>query len=178
MAAVEPQFKIRESVGREEALPSDMYAAWARCLRINISWTVFENQTTILEQLSTEQFLRLDIRHVCHLSNGRAWNSFVANWKIFFLVLASVLCVFFGVANSFEARFVNVLAQRMFFRNATGASPEFKDVVNLRGVGLFAHNDGDLVCSHRIYRFVISLLGLSIGAYDMIVRMQEQESAS
>lgn len=75
---------------------------------------MLENYTTTMGQSSNEELYRLGIERI-HLVGSRcARRPFVANQHLFFQVLAPVSCDSIGVANSFEARFVVVIAQWLF----------------------------------------------------------------
>lgn len=128
---MEPQLTIGEPDFRNAPFPSDMCAAWAHYPRINITWDMLINQTTAREQSSNEKLSRNDIKCVPLVNNCRDKSVFVANHESVFQVAASVPCDSSGVANSFEARFVDFFARWLFTREASCANLTFIDVVKL-----------------------------------------------
>lgn len=102
----------------------------------------------------------------------------VANQRRLFQVPTSVPCDSFGVANSFEACFVDDLVQWLFARDAPGANSAFIDVVELWGTSVSTFNDDFLVCDYRYEHVVARLLGVAIGSKTMRVLKQERTTAA
>lgn len=65
------------------------------------------------------------------MNNRLVRSVFAANQQGIFQVSTFTSDDFFGVANSFEARFLDILAGWLFAREAPAANPTFMNIVEL-----------------------------------------------
>lgn len=109
---MEPQFRIEELEARNARFLLYIYAPWERYTRLNIIYKICSKFRQLPgEQMPKKQPCRLDIARVRLLRNDRARNVFVVNKKRFSKVPSAVSCYSSGIANAFETRLENVLAQ-------------------------------------------------------------------
>lgn len=172
------QFTIGEPDVRNASLPSYMHAAWARYPRLDITWHILENQNFISEQASHKPLYLLDIERVRLLNNPRVGCAFVASQRSLFLFTTSFQCDFFGVATSFKAWFVDVLAQWPIAREIHGVILAFINVVELWGDKVFTNNTYMVVHNYYYEHVVANGLGLAIGTEKMQVLMWERTIAA
>lgn len=88
-----------------------------------------QNQAASKKQSFNTQLYRPDIEPVCLVSDRRARGAFVAMQHGLFQVPISVPGDLLGFPRSFEARFMDVLAQWFFARDTPGANPASVAVV-------------------------------------------------
>lgn len=110
-------------------------------------------------------------------SSRRFRSFFVANQSDLFQVPASVPCDSFGVVSSFEARYVDILAQIMLARENFGEILAFTEVVYLWVARVSTYDNDVFVCNLCYGQVVASSLGFASGAKDMRVLMWEGTTA-
>lgn len=168
-------------IGRPNVLnapsPSVMYAAGAHYPRVNIRWNMLEEQISTKEQSSKEQSYRLHVKCGRNLNNLQVWSALVANQQDLSQVPSAVACDFFVVASYFKVRFVDALAQWLFTRETSSASPTCMEAVDMWGTSVFTTNNDDLIRNLRYENVLWSLLWRSNSAWDMQVLMQEGTNA-
>lgn len=108
------------------------------------------------------------------MSNRRVRIVFVFNLQNFFQVPTFVPRDGFGNANTFEARYMDVLAQWLFAPETTGTNPAYMDVVEQRRAWLSTNNRKFLVQNHCYEQFVTSSLDFAIGSRNIPVLIQDR----
>lgn len=130
---------------------------------------MLKSQIASKTQPFKEQLYRLGIELV-RLVNKRLIRSvFVPNQRGLFQVSSSVSCDSFSVANSFEARFLDMLVRWIHVRESTNSNPAIIYVVQTWGAGFPTYKDDALLLNHRYENVVASLLELAIDAKGMSV---------
>lgn len=108
-----------------------MNATWACWVRLNITCDMLENQTATMAQSSNQQISRLDIKRVCLVKSLPARSAYFVNQLGLLQVLAFIPCDSLRVEDSFDTRFMSVLARWLFTPEVFGAYLAFMAAVDL-----------------------------------------------
>lgn len=147
-AAMDLQLTSVEPDVRSTLLRFGMYAARVQYSKLSISLDMLKNHTATREQSSNKQLYRLFIALVHLVNNLSVKSAFYTNRQGRFQVSACLPSTAFGVAKSFEARFVNGLARWLFTRKTLSDNSVFMDIVNFWEVNVPTDSNDALVWSH------------------------------